>query len=340
MNGQKEYVIITSIFSPTEAIEKFSELSNYKVVVVGDRKTPEKWNHNNILFLSIAEQQHMGFSIESQMPHNHYCRKMLGYLYAIKHGADVIIDSDDDNIPNNNWCFPSFSGEYSLLGSNLGMVNIYKLFTKKFIWPRGFPLELINSNNNQSRLFSEKVTPCEVGVWQALVNGDPDVDAIFRFLYPGRTYFKNRSPVVLARGTACPFNSQNTAFHKSVFPLLYLPCFVNFRFTDILRGLVAQPIMWKHGLAVGFTKANAIQKRNEHNLLRDFESEVPCYLHSQDVISIVTSAIRSGKNLLQDLLNAYEALEKEKIVNKNELNTLYFWVKDIDKLNKGILRKR
>ena len=33
------------------------------------------------------------------IPWNHFGRKNVGFLYAIAHGAHVIYDTDDDNIP-------------------------------------------------------------------------------------------------------------------------------------------------------------------------------------------------------------------------------------------------
>ena len=51
---------------------------------------------------------------------------------------------------------------------------------------------------------------------------------------------------------------------------MYLPAFVSFRFTDILRGYVAQRIMWDYGLRLGFLPPNVFQKRNEHDLMADF----------------------------------------------------------------------
>ena len=72
-------------------------------------------------------------------------------------------------------------------------------------------------------------------------------------------------------------------FRKEFFPLLYLPSFVTFRFTDILRGFVAQPILWKAGFNLGFTEATVFQERNAHNYVRDFESEIPMYLHTEKI---------------------------------------------------------
>src|SRR6185436_17870880 len=94
----KKFIIITSIFRPTEAIEKFSALKGYHLVVVGDKKTPGDWQHANCTYLNINAQIDLSSSLANTIPFNHYGRKMIGYVYAMQQGADIIIDSDDDNI--------------------------------------------------------------------------------------------------------------------------------------------------------------------------------------------------------------------------------------------------
>jgi hypothetical protein len=116
---------------------------------------------------------------------------------------------------------------------------------------------------------------------------------------------------------------------KELFPLLYLPCFVTFRFTDILRGLVAQPIMWLHGYTLGFTNATVVQKRNPHDYFKDFISEIPMYTQGESVIDIVSAAISSSNSISENLYKAYEALEKEGIVTAKELEVLALWLEEI-----------
>ena len=68
-----------------------------------------------------------------------------------------------------------------------------------------------------------------------LANKDPDVDAIFRLLFKGEYSFDEKKPIILNEDAWTPLNSQNTVFYKKCFPLLYLPCHVSFRMTDIWR---------------------------------------------------------------------------------------------------------
>ena len=101
----RKFIVITSIFEPTEAVIEFSRQKDYQLVVVGDKKSPSNWHCDNVVFLSIEQQESIGFKLNRHLPYNHYCRKMFGYLYAFSNGADIIIDTDDDNIPKLNWVF-------------------------------------------------------------------------------------------------------------------------------------------------------------------------------------------------------------------------------------------
>lgn len=331
MENVNKYIVITSIFAPTEAVEKFGSLAGYKLIVVADKKTPQNWFSENVKLLSVEDQVNSSFSISSLLPYNHYCRKMMGYLYAIEKGANIIIDTDDDNIPYPDWNFPATEALYDIIDKENSFVNIYAHYTSKKIWPRGLPLRLINDASALNILGGQN---CKIGIWQALADEDPDVDAIYRLTDGDYCYFDKKGPVVLSRGTVCPFNSQNTLFVKELFPLLYLPAFVTFRFTDILRGIVAQPIMWLNDYSLGFTKATVVQKRNVHDYTKDFESEIPMYLHIETALETVIASVACGLSVSDNLMKAYMGLYKKNMVSDNELRLLECWLKDAQQLNK------
>jgi hypothetical protein len=321
----KKFIVITSIFKPTEAIEKFSALRDYHLVVVGDKKTPAGWRYDNCTYLDIDAQIALASSLANAIPFNHYGRKMLGYVYAMQQGADIIIDTDDDNIPYDGWSFPSFESSFLTSKSDLGWVNIYHHYSEQPIWPRGLPLRNINDSRDKLQWQSAKKNQ-RVGIWQGLADEDPDVDAIYRLTSNTPCTFQKKGTVVLEKGTVSPFNSQNTAIQKDLFPLLFLPSFVTFRFTDILRGIIAQPILWQHDYRLGFTEATVVQKRNEHDYFKDFESEVPMYLHTEKSLDAVSKSITSG-SVADNLYNAYEALLKINVVEEREMTVLKEWLK-------------
>ncbi|OAV75156.1 hypothetical protein Barb7_01241 [Bacteroidales bacterium Barb7] len=326
----KKYIVITSIFNPTEAVLAFSKMDNYHLIVVGDKKTPENWYCENVDYLSIKQQETFDFELAKVLPYNHYCRKMIGYLRAIQYGADSIIDTDDDNIPKDKWDFPEFEKEYNCVAEYRGFINVYQLYTKQKIWPRGLPLNLINKQFDIES--SLRIKNCKVGVWQGLADENPDVDAIYRLTNDALCYFIDRDPVILDKGCFSPFNTQNTLIRKELFALMYLPAYVTFRFTDILRGLIAQPIMWLYDYQLGFTNATVVQKRNFHDYMKDFISEVPMYQYCEKVIELVLGSISTSESIYNNLYNAYDSLSKENIICKKEIVTLSAWLKDLEKL--------
>jgi hypothetical protein len=168
-----------------------------------------------------------------------------------------------------------------------------------------------------------------VGIWQFLADNDPDVDAIYRLLFNEVITFTQREPIVLEQGVFCPFNSQNTLFTRDAFPLLYLPAFVSFRFTDILRGIVAQPLLWAHDLRLGFGPATAIQERNPHDYMKDFESEITTYLHTERAAYLAIDVVKHENSMTDNLIAVYEKLADNNIVSSQEVELLNAWVKDI-----------
>jgi hypothetical protein len=321
-------IVITTIFKPTEAVNKFAALANNSLIVVGDKKTPEDWQCDNAIFLSVNDLRTSHYDLNAVLPYNHYSRKMLGYLFAIENGAKSIVDTDDDNIPKANWLFPDFEGLYQGIEPDKGFINIYSLFTHQHIWPRGLPLRLINHKEDYKLLENKEV---RIGIWQGLADEDPDVDAIYRLTCDKPCYFNEREPLFLSNNTVTPFNTQNTIIRKELYPLLYLPMYVTFRFTDILRGLVAQPIMWLYGYQLGFTNATVVQKRNPHDYYQDFLSELPMYHDSENVVHIVKQSISADKTIESNLYDAYVALNKNNIVTDKEIIALKAWLKDIER---------
>ena len=324
MNRQ---IVITTIFAPTPAVRKYAALPGYRLLIVGDRKTPQDWACPGAEFLAVDGPETARFKLHAVLPYNHYCRKMLGYLQAIHSGAECVVDTDDDNIPKPGWGFPGFEGEFPCLEPGRGFVNVYRYYTAQAIWPRGLPLRKIREVAPLPAVAPERL---RVGVWQGLADQDPDVDAIYRLTSDAPCEFDSRGPLVLGRGTLSPFNTQNTCIHRDLFPLLYLPAHVTFRFTDILRGLIAQPIMWLYGLHLGFLDATVVQERNPHDYFKDFLSEIPMYQHAEKTVEAVSAAVSARISIPDNLMRAYQALRECGVVEDRELHTLEAWLKDLD----------
>jgi hypothetical protein len=325
-------IVITTIYPASPSVRKWTTFTDWKVVVAGDKKTPADWNCHPATYLSVSDQESAPFRIARKLPWNHYARKLMGYLLAIQHGAEIIMDTDDDNMPDSDWSIPEFHGNYLMTQRGKGFVNVYRYFTDQHIWPRGFPLNRVCDPAARLNAGSIQTGPARIGIWQGLADGDPDVDAVYRMTVNTPCYFDAKQPLVLNTGTVSPINSQNTAFIKPVFTLLYLPASVSFRSTDIIRGLVAQPILWSAGYSLGFTGATVFQNRNDHNYLSDFESEIPCYLYPEKIIDVVDGAVSSRFSIEDNLIGAYESLIRRDLVPKREMDLVLAWVQDIQDL--------
>lgn len=324
------WIVLTTINPPTVAIEHFSRLvpHGWSVVVVGDRKTPADWHAPGITYLDVEAQRHRFGRLADAIPYGHYCRKNLGYLYAIQQGAELILETDDDNIP-----YPSFGKQLqrTVVGRMVqgpGWINVYSHFAPSSrTWPRGLPLDAIDTVG----AIQESHHAAHCPIQQYLVDRDPDVDAIFRLVHPGSVFFQQLPALVLAPGAWCPFNSQNTLFFSEVFALLYLPCHVSFRMTDILRSFVAQVCLRRLGQALAFHAPTAEQVRNPHNLMRDFADEVVGYLRNREIMDELERALEQTD--CQDLWTLsqqlWSVLHRLGIIPQEELSLHRFWLEGL-----------
>ena len=319
-----KHIIITSINPPTKAVKKYSKLPGTKLTIVGDKKSPKNYDCNNVDYLTLEKQNNLYSKLSTTLPLNHYSRKNIGYIHALKNNASSIIDTDDDNIPYDNYL-----DVLNNLKDNVqtpkqiknNWINIYAYFTKTLLWPRGFPLDCIKTKPPE---LTPNKNNIDIAVWQGLADREPDLDAIYRLTQNNQDIvFDKRCPqVVLNKNQFCPVNSQNTMFDKSVFCLTYIPTTVTFRFCDILRGLVMQPILHLYNKHVGFYQPTVYQDRNPHDLFSDFVDEIPMYLHCKQIPQIISDVIDGHRSMQDNLLTAYQALAKHNIVKQQELQVL------------------
>lgn len=325
-----KFIVITTINPLNPEIDSFLLTGSWKLLIVGDKKSSMIQNAKNLDFFSLEKQDSLDFKIVKKLPFNHYSRKNIGYLLAIKGDASLIYETDDDNFPHENWDWPDFHC-VKMIDAGNGFVNIYKYFSNDHSWPRGFPLEYITDPQTECRVL--KSDSGKIGIWQGMVTGEPDVDAIFRLTGLNQPVFNNKPPVYLKSGLYCPFNSQNTLWNPLAFPLMYLPVSVNSRFTDILRGYIAQRLMQDQGLHLGFVAPNVFQKRNQHNLMQDFQDEWEVYLNVPRIVDLLEST-DTGHDMLQGLRNLYKVLCANGIIPEEELELVDLWCDDI--INLGL----
>lgn len=329
-------IVVTSIFEPNASLREIARgasINNWHFLIVGDSKSPTNFHLPGSDFFDLNAQQQLSFKLAKLCPVGHYTRKNIGYLLAIKDKSTIIIETDDDNLPLETFWESRTAYPNAIDVTGQGWTNVYSYFTEKHIWPRGLPLENILP---QVKIFTEKELTSQYSpIQQGLADGNPDVDAVFRMTQTLPVNFENRSSIRLQSGLWSPFNSQNTTWYKEAFPLLYLPSYCTFRMTDIWRSFVAQRIAWECGWQIVFHKSTVFQERNEHNLLKDFEQEIPGYLLNNKIKSILEKApLKSGvSNINSNLRVCYELLIEHGIINSSkELELLDAWLEDLEKL--------
>ena len=284
-----KWIVVTSVNSPTEQVQELCKLAEWVVLIVGDKKTPENYQDQvsnsadggtgGCIFFSVAAQAAAGYKVHDFIPYGKYERIINGYLFAISHGAEIIWDTDDDNVPlgsdvavlNEHVCT-------SRLAPDVVSWNVYAHFGYNNVWPRGLPLDMIHQDvplryAENTRIFAP--------VQQGLANLDPDVDAIYRLTQHhtiGNIIFdENATPLSLPEGTFSPFNSQNTVWYSSAFWGLLLPVTTRWREDDIWRSYWVQRLLWEIGAELVFVGATVEQVRNSHSYYWDFQEELNIY---------------------------------------------------------------
>lgn len=331
----KEYIIITSISSPNAAMRMFAEEAqkrNLGFIVAGDTKSPADFSLPGCQFLSMEDQLASDFDLARLCPTRHYARKNIAYLQAIRQGAEIIRDTDDDNLPREEFWLLREQKQSVPTYMEKGWANVYQWFSDAPIWPRGLPLD--EAQAALPPLETLAMQEVNAPIQQGLADENPDVDAVYRLLFSLPQSFEKKGSVALGARVWCPFNSQNTTWHWEAFPLLYLPAYCSFRMTDIWRSFVAQRIAWENDWSLLFHDATVWQERNEHDLMRDFNDEIPGYVHNRRIVEELGKlALKKGRDALADNVRlCYELLCGNSWIDKAEMALLEAWLNDLQTL--------
>jgi hypothetical protein len=331
--NEKLALVVTSIAKPNAVLRALAEgcrARGHRFIVVGDEPSPRDFRLEGCDFYGLEEQYDTGLRFARLCPTRHYARKNLGYLLAARAGARVVVETDDDNVPREEFWGERVRRQSVPVVKRDGWVNVYRYFTDANIWPRGLPLDEVRGGAPD--FASLGVSDADCPIQQGLADENPDVDAIYRLVEPLPQSFARGRAVALGAGAWCPFNSQNTTWWAEAFPLLYLPAYCSFRMTDIWRSFVAQRVAWGQGWRVLFHGPTVWQERNEHDLMRDFRDEVPGYLHNSAIAEALGRLeLKAGApNIPANVRACYSKLVEMNLVDARELELLDAWVEDLE----------
>lgn len=100
--GERIAVVVTSIAAPNpilDALARGAQENGIAFIVIGDTASPQDFSLEGCRFYDLAKQTKLDFAFSRGCPTRHYARKNIGYLIALSEGADIIIETDDDNFP-------------------------------------------------------------------------------------------------------------------------------------------------------------------------------------------------------------------------------------------------
>jgi hypothetical protein len=333
-------IVVTTVNQPNGAMRAIAGGAvegQMKLIVIGDSKSPPRFDLDGCEFYGVGRQLDSGLRLARGCPLRHYARKNIGYLLAMRERAAFIRETDDDNIPHDDFFDEPTRLVHAASISGKGWLNAYRYFTDANVWPRGFLLDRVQDEVAQFDTLDHVKADCPIQ--QGLADDNPDVDAIYRLTHRLPLRFRQDRRIAIGGRTWCPFNSQNTTWWPDAYPLLYLPAYCSFRMTDIWRSFVAQRIAWENGWSILFHGPTVRQERNEHDLMRDFADEISGYLHNGKICRALEDLPLVGgvDNMTEDLRRCYGRLTELEVVGPDELTLLDAWVADIDEIRGGAI---
>lgn len=295
-----KFIVTTTINPPTEALKKFSNLSDWTLIVVGDKKTPHgAYEALNCVYLTPEDQERQFPKLSNLLGWATVQRRNIGFLKALEMGAEIIATVDDDNVPLASW------GENLIVGKKISLTSfspdeVFDPLSQTnypHLWHRGFPIQLL-SDRSAKKDTEEILVDVEASFW----NGDPDIDAICRMEHAPDCTF-DATPFPFTSPRLGPFNSQNTFLTRQ-----WLKEYFMFPFVGRMDDIWGSYLLQSRGARVAYSAASVKQVRNAHDLTRDFKLEVIGYENTLDL----TRALSKKPENIKDFVGAasYAAYEE------------------------------
>lgn len=342
----EKWIVLTTIFPPSDSTRLLGEMTErgWCCVVVADKNGPNEYNVDGIFYLTVQKQQMLHFRVLDHMPWKHFGRKNIGFLWAISHGARVIYDTDDDNklkaldIPILDEKVTTHVEQPKVFQHKA--YNPYSHFQPscEHIWPRGYPLDLLQTdlNTNLSELHTVVITK-PPAVQQFLVDRDPDVDAVFRltrhmpcfFNESGSSGTRFPDPLVLPKTVFAPYNAQSSIHLYESFWGLLLPVTVHGRVSDIWRAYLVQRLLWDVEQVVAFRPTYVVHERVGHDSLKDFDSEQDLYLKTSAMLNFLSEWRSNASTLVERIEQLWVELFQRGFVEEADYRLAQAWISDL-----------
>ena len=327
----------------------FESLNDWKTLILSLNESNDRIcnlfnSSDKLVYLSIKDQLRLSYNILKYISMNSYCRKNIGYLFAIEHGAKEIFEIDDNiMIKNSNYINYIFKKEFyeriTLCKNNKGeMINPYSYFGLNHIWPRGFRLNNLNIdlNNIYINLASSQINLKPL-IYQGLINGEPDIDSFFFLTRTEKKskidiVFPKNYPLIYLPGNYIPINSKNTKYLYDIFPTLILPSSFNERLADIFRGYIMQCYSWRYNGATIYMNSDAFSVSNK-SLYDFYLAEKDLYYKLEKFLKILDKEKEFKTNNPKFfIIYLIKKMVTNEIFSKKDLKLYKAFIKDLSNI--------
>lgn len=301
-------IVFTTINLPTvlesykRNLDQFGNKAEVLFTIVGDQKSPKdtgefcaKYQEQGLQIVYLGPEEQCALThddtfrnVVAMLPWNSDVRRNIGYLYAAREGADIIISIDDDNLAIDD---EPFIGDHSIVNtkptcaiahSANGWFNVCQLLDvnrHEPIYPRGYPVSKMRNDSWEWGVQNERVVVVNSGLWTHAPDVDAMTNLVLRPASRGKAFAIRH--LILAPDTYSPLNSQNTAFARRALPamffwpqkFMYNSMQVD-RYGDIWMGFVMHRAAQAMGEAITYGSPIVAHVRNSHNYLRDLQAEI------------------------------------------------------------------
>ncbi|GAB5471195.1 MAG: hypothetical protein Kilf2KO_42250 [Rhodospirillales bacterium] len=337
--------VMPTVYVPT-VLRFYREIApDMEFFVVGDVQAPDEEIRAFLetvqpaRYYSAEDQRALGYDSCELLAWRHPGRRSIGVLEAVKAGADIVVNADDDNTAIKHSYFEdyerlvgaSFTGLQA--SSDTGWVDA-AWFLQPPVHHRGFPHQLWHPFSPPE---VGSVVNARIGVAAGLWLGDPDIDAVTRIV--NRPACMTASPVtdsgfVVNPTCYSPFNVQNMAFIRELLPAMVMLTPYG-RYDDIWCSYIAERVMRDHDWAVHYGQPYVWQERlggRDKRLMKDLTDEVEGMKSTLEFTQRLDDMTLPGTSIIDDVAHLHEELAKSPFGRAAELGAA--WVRDCERVLK------
>jgi hypothetical protein len=339
-------LVMPTIYVPEVLLWYREMVPDIPFFVIGDEHAPDSEIRALLRSIGPAEyysaddQRKLGYESCELLSWRHPGRRSVGFLEAVRAGAEIVLSADDDNFAIEDTYFQQFQRLVGSIFNGLeasspnGWVDA-AWFLQPSVHHRGFPHQLWHPFEPPA---VGSVRGARIGVAAGLWLGDPDIDAVTRIV--NRPACMTASPVADAgfvMDPACysPFNSQNTAFIRDLLPVMLMLTPYG-RFDDIWCSYLAERIMRNHDWVVHYGKPYVWQQRvggRDKRLMRDLSAEVDGMEATLRFTQALEAMHLPGTSVVDDVAHVFEHLATTEFARVSDLGAA--WVRDVERALAG-----